>query len=101
MCLVLVCQAFGGAACRSEKSAARAQDALATFRLPDAFHIEVAAAEPEVQNPVAMAFDARGRLFVVELSDYPLGAPRARTNLSARGARRDPANAWSIQRRNS
>ena len=27
--------------------------------------------------------------------------PRALTNLSARGARRDPANAWSIQQRNS
>ena len=81
MCLALVCQAFGGAACRSEKSVASAQDALATFRLPDGFHIEIAAAEPEVQNPVAMAFDARGRLFVVELPDYPLGAQPGRIKL--------------------
>jgi putative membrane-bound dehydrogenase-like protein len=48
------------------------QEALETFRLPPGFRIELAAAEPEVSDPVAFAFDERGRLFVVEMSDYPL-----------------------------
>src|SRR5256885_2347667 len=30
-----------------------------------------AAAEPNVASPVAMCFDERGRLFVVEMRDYP------------------------------
>jgi putative membrane-bound dehydrogenase-like protein len=46
--------------------------ALKTFRLPPGFRIELAAAEPEVVDPVAFAFDERGRLFVVEMGDYPL-----------------------------
>jgi hypothetical protein len=30
------------------------------------------AAEPRVVSPVTMAFDERGRMFVVEMLDYPL-----------------------------
>jgi putative membrane-bound dehydrogenase-like protein len=33
------------------------------------------AAEPMVVNPVAMTWDERGRLWVVELYEYPMGAP--------------------------
>lgn len=32
--------------------------------------MELAASEPNVMSPVAMAFDERGRLFVVEMIDY-------------------------------
>lgn len=35
--------------------------------------IEVIAAEPEVVDPVAIAFDERQRLWVVEMRDYPNG----------------------------
>jgi putative membrane-bound dehydrogenase-like protein len=45
--------------------------ALKTFRLAEGFRIELAASEPEVQDPVAIAFDPDGRLFVVEMPDYP------------------------------
>jgi putative membrane-bound dehydrogenase-like protein len=45
--------------------------ALDTFQLPDGFHIELVAAEPDVVDPVAMSFDAQGRLYVVEMRDYP------------------------------
>jgi len=34
--------------------------------------MELVAAEPEVVSPVAISFDERGRLFVVEMLDYPL-----------------------------
>jgi putative membrane-bound dehydrogenase-like protein len=52
------------------------------FRLPAGFRIELAAAEPEVIDPVAMTFDEHGRMYVVEMSDYPLDPkPRGRIKL--------------------
>ncbi len=41
--------------------------------LPKGLKIELVAAEPDVQSPVAMAFDENGRMFVVEMLDYPNG----------------------------
>src|SRR3974390_2176967 len=46
------------------------KDALGTFRIKKGFHLELVAAEPLIASPVAMAFDERGRLFVVEMIDY-------------------------------
>jgi len=43
--------------------------------VPDDLRVDLIAAEPDVQSPVAMAFDAQGRLFVVEMLDYPTGPP--------------------------
>ena len=51
-----------------------AREALETFRLPPGFEIELVAAEPLVADPVAAAFDGRGRLFVLEMGDYPMQA---------------------------
>ena len=45
--------------------------ALATFEAVDGFHVELVAAEPLVNDPVACAFDAFGRLYVAEMRDYP------------------------------
>ena len=45
----------------------------ATFQLPDGFQIELVASEPDIVDPVAMCFDARGRLFVCEMRGYPNG----------------------------
>ena len=47
------------------------KEALTTFRLPEGFRIELVAAEPEVADPVAMAFDPQGRIYAVEMIDYP------------------------------
>ncbi|HUG66695.1 MAG TPA: PVC-type heme-binding CxxCH protein, partial [Pirellulaceae bacterium] len=47
-----------------------AKDALSTFTIVAGFRIEQVAAEPNVVDPVAMAFDENGRLFVVEMRDY-------------------------------
>jgi putative membrane-bound dehydrogenase-like protein len=41
-----------------------------TFQIKNGFHLEIAAAEPLVMDPIAMAFDENGRLFVVEMRDY-------------------------------
>jgi putative membrane-bound dehydrogenase-like protein len=45
------------------------------FTVPDGFEVRVFAAEPDVVNPIAMCFDERGRLWVVESFEYPKGAP--------------------------
>jgi len=45
-------------------------DTLGTFRVKRGFHLELVASEPNVTSPVAMCFDERGRLFVVEMVDY-------------------------------
>lgn len=46
--------------------------ALAEFKTMPGLKVELVAAEPEVQSPVAACFDERGRLFVVEMLDYPI-----------------------------
>ena len=47
-------------------------EALAKFVLADPeLLIELAAAEPDVASPVAIAWDERGRLYVAEMLDYP------------------------------
>jgi putative membrane-bound dehydrogenase-like protein len=50
-----------------------AADALGTFQLKKGFRLELVAAEPLVTEPIALAFDEDGRLFVVEMNDYPNG----------------------------
>ena len=57
----------------TETASARAlppEQAAAGFRLPPGFQVKVFAAEPDVQNPVAMAWDPRGRLWVAENYTY-------------------------------
>src|SRR5215831_3382152 len=46
------------------------KDALKTFRIKKGFHLELVASEPNVSSPVALCFDERGRMFVVEMIDY-------------------------------
>lgn len=45
-------------------------EALAKITAPPGFKVSVFAAEPDVQNPIAMAFDERGRLWVAENYTY-------------------------------
>jgi putative membrane-bound dehydrogenase-like protein len=51
------------------------EEAVRTFRVADGFRLELVAAEPHVIDPVAMAFDEDGRLYVCEMRDYPSGPP--------------------------
>ncbi len=45
------------------------------FRLPPGFEIQLVAAEPLIQKPMNMAFDARGRLWVTHSIEYPWAVP--------------------------
>lgn len=47
-----------------------AEQAAAAMKLPPGFKCTVFAAEPEVQNPIAMSWDARGRLWIAENYTY-------------------------------
>src|SRR3954463_3599460 len=57
----------------TEPSATKAlppAEAAAGFRAPGGFRVNAFAAEPDVRNPVAMAWDTRGRLWVAENYTY-------------------------------
>jgi putative membrane-bound dehydrogenase-like protein len=47
-----------------------AEEAARTMKLPPGFTATVFAAEPEIRNPIACAWDPRGRLWVVENYTY-------------------------------
>jgi putative membrane-bound dehydrogenase-like protein len=47
------------------------KDALKSFRVREGFRMQTVAAEPLVADPMAMTFDAQGRMYVVELHGYP------------------------------
>lgn len=50
-----------------------ARESLDYFHLHDNFQIELVASEPMVVDPVAYDWGADGKLWVVEMGDYPLG----------------------------
>ncbi len=49
--------------------------AIQKMQVPEGFQVELVAAEPDLQNPVAMAFDHRGRIWVTESFEYPRREP--------------------------
>lgn len=49
------------------------REAQAAFKLAAGLRIELVASEPQIESPVAMTFDEWGRLWVVEMRDYPNG----------------------------
>jgi putative membrane-bound dehydrogenase-like protein len=49
------------------------QQALGTIRTKAGFTVELVASEPLIESPVAIDWDARGRLWVCEMYDYPTG----------------------------
>tara|TARA_R110002049_G_scaffold4601_5_gene32501 strand:+ start:693918 stop:699713 length:5796 start_codon:yes stop_codon:yes gene_type:complete len=51
-----------------------AEDAADAMKLPEGFSVTVGAAEPQVQQPIAMAIDDRGRVWIAEAYEYPIRA---------------------------
>ena len=64
----------------SEKDSAldppSAEEALAMWDLPEGFSVDLFAAEPEVRNPIAMAWDRKGRMWIAENYTYAERAQR-------------------------
>lgn len=50
-----------------------AEQALADLRVADNLTVQLVASEPEIVDPVSARFDEQGRLWVVEMQDYPTG----------------------------
>lgn len=53
------------------KAGQPAAESLKNLQLPTGFKAELIAAEPEVVQPIAMTWDERGRLWVIEGNSYP------------------------------
>lgn len=47
---------------------------LKKFHLPPGFEIQLVAAEPDIQKPINLAFDAAGRLYATGSVEYPFAA---------------------------
>jgi putative membrane-bound dehydrogenase-like protein len=58
-----------------DRSPSTPEQALDALRVDRGLRVELVAAEPQVESPVAIAFDESGRLWVVEMRDYPNGPP--------------------------
>ncbi len=48
------------------------------LQIEPGLRVELVAAEPQIESPVAMAFDEDGKLWVVEMLDYPSGPAKGR-----------------------
>jgi glucose/arabinose dehydrogenase len=54
------------------------EEAMKTFKLPEGYEINLFASEveyPDLQKPVQMTFDAKGRLWVTTMPSYPMYLP--------------------------
>lgn len=58
------------------------EESLRHFQLDNGLRVELVAAEPEVVDPVSIAFDEEGRMYVVEMRDYPNGPQPGQPPLS-------------------
>jgi len=63
----LACQTEGAPPADSYRSAASQAD---SFELPDGFQIELVVSEPDLINPLGMALDGEGRIYVSESHTY-------------------------------
>ncbi len=54
--------------------AASPQESLQRMKVADGFEVSLVANEPEIRQPISIAFDARGRMWVVQYLQYPTPA---------------------------
>jgi putative membrane-bound dehydrogenase-like protein len=69
---------------REQSAPLPAAEAAARLRLPPGFKATVFAAEPDVQDPIAMAWDTRGRLWIAENYTYAESGKKFDLNLRDR-----------------
>src|SRR5438105_11117537 len=54
------------------------QEERLALHVPPGFEVQLVASEPEIQKPIAINFDERGRLWVTGTIEYPFAAPPTR-----------------------
>ena len=59
-----------------------AEEEQKTIVLPPGYRVELVAKEPLVIDPIAIDFDADGRMWVLEMPGFMSGARRRRTRAS-------------------
>ncbi len=47
------------------------EESQTLIQIPPGFHLELFASEPDIKKPIAMDWDEKGRLWIVETVDYP------------------------------
>lgn len=52
-----------------------AEEEMQGFKLPPGFEIQLFASEPDIDKPMNMTFDARGRMWVTQSFEYPFPTP--------------------------
>jgi putative membrane-bound dehydrogenase-like protein len=75
---------FSGCRAQDQGPPYTPEEAMETIELPPGFRVELAAAEPQITDPVDLAFDGDGKLYVVEMLDYPAesdGDPTSKVKL--------------------
>ena len=80
LCLLTINLLAAGKELVGERAAATSvcptpEEARAKMSVPEGYEVRCFAHEPMVQNPVAMTWDHRGRLWIVEAYEYPEGTP--------------------------
>ncbi len=72
MAMTMVCL-VGVASLSAADVAVPAKEALKRFKLENGLRLELAAAEPQIASPVAVAWDESGKMLVAENRGYPTG----------------------------
>ncbi len=67
-----------GAADQYEFAGLTPEEAAKAMTVPDGFRAQLFAGEPDVKQPIAMAFDDRGRLWIAEAYAYPIRQPEGK-----------------------
>jgi len=80
LCLLTLNLLAAGKELEGERAAATSvcpspEEARVKMSVPEGYEVRCFAHEPMVQNPVAMTWDHRGRLWIVEAYEYPEGTP--------------------------
>ncbi len=94
LCLLSLNLLAAGKELEGERAAATSvcpspEEARAKMSVPDGYEVRCFAHEPMVQNPVAMSWDHRGRLWIVEAYEYPEGTPLPENQRPFGGAAND------------
>src|SRR5580698_4871904 len=55
-------------------------DERKAFTVPPGFDVQLVASEPDIQKPIQMAFDAKGRLWVTTSNHYPFAGPAGKAS---------------------
>ncbi len=71
--ILLTIFCIGAGALKASDGPLSPKEAMASFKLEPGLKLELVASEPMVVDPVAIAFDERGRMYVAENRGYPTG----------------------------